>query len=403
MYNIVSLENGLENVQGFFCGAANVGMRTSPENSGMSDIDGDVAFIRSQTPCDISAVFTSNIFQAAPIKHFQKYPQDFQTDFVLINAKNANAMTGEKGIEDIDNIISTLSSKINVLNPVMSSTGVIGYRLPIDKITSAFDTLDFNASNSHKAARAIMTTDSFKKELAYKIELENGDSFNIAAICKGAGMINPAMATMLCFVITDANIPKSDMDELLIQGTEDSFNRISVDGDTSTNDTVMLLANKESAVYRKEAFKEALNKIMFELAMLILKDGEGANKLVAFEVKGAISEAEARKASMALSNSLLVKTALFGEDPNWGRIASTIGASGIACDESKLIIHYDDLLIYSNEFRELDKEREDKAYKIMEQESFKVTCDIGLGDASYTSYGCDLSYEYVKINAEYRT
>ncbi|MEA3433400.1 MAG: bifunctional glutamate N-acetyltransferase/amino-acid acetyltransferase ArgJ [Campylobacterota bacterium] len=403
MYNIVSLNNGLENVQGFFCGATNVGMRTNPANSSVSDIDGDVAFIRSHTPCDVSAVFTSNTFQAAPIKHFQKYPQDFQTDFVLINAKNANAMTGEKGIGDIDTIMSTLATKMDVLNPVMSSTGVIGYRLPIDKITSAFDTLDFSSSNSHQAARAIMTTDSFKKELAYKVELENGESFNIAAICKGAGMINPAMATMLCFVTTDADIPKSDMDALLLQSTESSFNRISVDGDTSTNDTVMLLANKESAVYHKEAFKEALNKIMFELAMMILKDGEGANKLVAFEVKGAKSEEEARKASMALSNSLLVKTALFGEDPNWGRIASTIGASGIACDDSKLIIHYDDLLIYSNEFRELDKEREDKAYKIMKQESFKVTCDIGLGDASYTSYGCDLSYEYVKINAEYRT
>ncbi len=403
MYNIVSLENGLENVQGFFCGATNVGMRTNSANSGISDIDGDVAFIRSQTPCDISAVFTSNTFQAAPIKHYQKYPQGFQTDFILINAKNANAMTGEKGIEDIDTVMSALNTKIDVLNPVMSSTGVIGYRLPVNRITSAFDTLDFNANNSHKAARAIMTTDSFKKELAYRVELEDGESFNIAAICKGAGMINPAMATMLCFVTTDADIPKSDMDTLLIQSTEGSFNRISVDGDTSTNDTVMLLANKESTVYHKEAFKEALNKIMFELAMMILKDGEGANKLVAFEVKGAKSEEEAKKASMALSNSLLVKTALFGEDPNWGRIASTIGASGIACDESKLIIHYDDLLIYSNEFRELDTERENKAYKIMKQESFKVTCDIGLGNASYTSYGCDLSYEYVKINAEYRT
>ena len=403
MYNIVSLENGLENVQGFFCGATNVGMRTNPANSGVSDIDGDVAFIRSEVPCDISAVFTSNTFQAAPIKHFQKYPQDFQTDFVLINAKNANAMTGKKGIEDIDTIMSILSSKMDVLNPVMSSTGVIGYRLPIDKITSAFDTLDFSSSNSHQTARAIMTTDSFKKELAYRVELNNGESFNIAAICKGAGMINPAMATMLCFVTTDADIPKADMDELLTQSTENSFNRISVDGDTSTNDTVMLLANKESGVYHKEAFKEALNKIMFELAMMILKDGEGANKLVAFEVKGAKSEEEARKASMALSNSLLVKTALFGEDPNWGRIASTIGASGIACDEAKLTIHYDDLLIYSNAFRELDKAREDKAYDIMKQDQFKVTCEIGLGTGSYTSYGCDLSYEYVKINAEYRT
>ncbi len=403
MFKIIELENGLENVQGFFCGATNVGMRTNPANSGVSNIDGDVAFIRSELACDISAVFTSNTFQAAPIKHFQKYTQDFQTNFVLINAKNANAMTGKKGIEDIEDIMSTLSTKIDVLNPVMSSTGVIGYRLPIDKIVKAFDTLDFSDNNSHKAARAIMTTDSFKKELAYRVELDNGESFNIAAICKGAGMINPAMATMLCFITTDADIPKSDMDELLTQSTEGSFNRISVDGDTSTNDTVMLLSNKVSGNFDKEAFAEALNKIMFELAMMILKDGEGANKLVAFEVRGAKNQEEAKKASMALSNSLLVKTALFGEDPNWGRIASTIGASGIECDESKLVIHYDDLLIYSNEFRELDIEREDKAYKIMKQESFKVTCDIGLGNAAYTSYGCDLSYEYVKINAEYRT
>ncbi|MBD3790107.1 MAG: bifunctional glutamate N-acetyltransferase/amino-acid acetyltransferase ArgJ [Campylobacterales bacterium] len=401
MFKLSPLEGGLENVQGFYFGATNVGMRKKSPNE--DHVAGDVAFIRSEVPCDISAVFTTNVFQAAPIKHFQKYPKGFQTNFVLMNAKNANAMTGQKGIEDIDTIMSILSQKINVLNPVMSSTGVIGYRLPIDKITSAFDVLDFNARNSDQTARAIMTTDSFKKELAYKIELENGEAFHIAAVCKGAGMINPAMATMLCFIITDAAIPKTDMDELIKEGSENSFNRISVDGDTSTNDTVMLLANKQSGHYHKEAFKEALEKIMFELAMMILKDGEGANKLVAFEVKGAKTQEEAKKASMALSNSLLVKTALFGEDPNWGRIASTIGASGIACDDNTLTIHYDDLLIYSNEHRELDKAREEKAYQVMKQDSFKITCDLGLGHGAYTSYGCDLSYEYVKINAEYRT
>ena len=396
MSKIIELQNGLENVQGFYCGATNVGMRPDATQ-------GDVAFIRSEIPCDISAVFTSNTFQAAPIKHFQKYPKDFKTDFILMNAKNANAMTGEKGIEDIDTIMSILDTKTEVTNPIMSSTGVIGYRLPVEKITSAFDTLDFSASHSDKTARAIMTTDSFKKELAYKVELEDGNTFNIAAICKGAGMINPAMATMLCFIVTDADIPKADMDTLLAASTEQSFNRISVDGDTSTNDTVILLANQQSGSYDKKAFGEALSKIMFELAMMILRDGEGANKLVAFEVKGAKSLEEAKTASMALSNSLLVKTALFGEDPNWGRIASTIGASGITCDESKLTIHYDDLLIYSDAFRELDKARETQAYTIMKQEHFKVTCDIGLGDATYISYGCDLSYEYVKINAEYRT
>ena len=396
MFTLITKKNGLENVPGFYCGACNVGMR--PDKT-----QGDVAFIRSDVPCDIAAVFTTNTFQAAPIKHFQQYPQGFQTDFILMNAKNANAMTGEKGIEDIETIMTALSKKQAVTNPVMSSTGVIGYRLPVDKIITAFDHFDFQAKASDETARAIMTTDSFKKELAYTITLDDGSSFHIAAICKGAGMINPAMATMLCFIVTDAAIPKIDMDTLLTEATEHSFNRISVDGDTSTNDTVMLLTNQQSACYNKEAFTQALNKIMFELAMMILSDGEGANKLVAFEVKGAKNLEDAKTASKALSNSLLVKTALFGEDPNWGRIASTIGASGILCDEERLSIYYDTLLIYSPSCRELDKEREKKAYTIMKQAQFKVTCDIGIGNASYTSYGCDLSYDYVKINAEYRT
>ncbi len=404
MFKLFPIKNGLENVSGFFCDAVNVGMRTNPANSSdTSPVDGDVAFIRSETPCDVAAVFTTNHFQAAPIQHFQRYPEGFQTDFVLMNAKNANAMTGEKGIEDIDALFADLQTRIPLTNPVMSSTGVIGYRLDRDKISTAFDRFDYNAKASDKTARAIMTTDSFKKELCFEVELDNGETFHIAAICKGAGMINPAMATMLCFITTDAAIPPEEMKTALQDATEQSFNRISVDGDTSTNDTVLLLSNRKSGAYDAEAFREALNKITFELAMMILRDGEGANKLVAFEVKGAKTKEDAAKASRALSNSLLVKTALFGEDPNWGRIASTIGASGVTCDDKTLTIHYDNLLIYSNEFRELDSTREEKAYEIMKQESFKVTCDLGLGDAAYTSYGCDLSYDYVKINAEYRT
>jgi glutamate N-acetyltransferase / amino-acid N-acetyltransferase len=208
---------------------------------------------------------------------------------------------------------------------------------------------------------------------------------------------------MLCFIVTDAAIPKNDMDALLQEATADSFNKISVDGDTSTNDSAILLANKASGAYDRDAFKEALKKITFELAMMILRDGEGATKVVAFEVIGAKDNAQAQKAAVNLSNSLLVKTALFGEDPNWGRIASTIGASEIECDEEKLSIYYDDLLIYSSTQRELDKQREEQAYKIMKQESFKITCNLGIGSGNYTAYGCDLSYDYVKINAEYRT
>lgn len=403
MFKILPIKGGLANVEGFFCDGVNVGMKTNPANSGTSDIDGDVAFIRSDVPCDISAVFTTNRFAAAPIKHFQNYPKDFQSDFILINAKNANAMTGVEGIKDIEDILETLQTKITVTNPIMSSTGVIGYRLKKDLIKSAFDKFDYKAKNAYKCARAIMTTDSFEKELSFKVVLEDGQSFNIAAICKGAGMINPAMATMLCFVTTDANIPKEDMDALLAEATEQSFNTISVDGDTSTNDTLMLMANKKSGVYDKEAFQIALNRLTKELALMILKDGEGSNKVVAFEVTGAKDQEQARKASMALSNSLLVKTALFGEDPNWGRIASTIGASGVECSEALLVIKYDDLLIYSQEQPSLDERTEEKAFKIMKQDQFKISCHLGLGSGAFTSYGCDLSYDYVKINADYRT
>ncbi|MCH9814308.1 MAG: bifunctional glutamate N-acetyltransferase/amino-acid acetyltransferase ArgJ [Epsilonproteobacteria bacterium] len=403
MFNIYSLKDGLANVEGFFCDGVNVGMKTNPANAGVSDIDGDVAFIRSDVHCDVSALFTKNKFQAAPLKHYQQYPKDFQTNFLLINAKNANAMTGAKGIEDIEDIMQVLSSKINLHNPLMSSTGVIGYRLNKELICSAFDKFDFHAKNSYKTARAIMTTDSFEKELCFKVVLEDQSTFHIAAVCKGAGMINPAMATMLCFITTDANIPKADMNTLLEEAVNQSFNTISVDGDTSTNDTVMLLANKKSGAYHKEAFKTALDRITKELALQILKDGEGSNKVVAFEVKGAKNDQEAEKASKALSNSLLVKTALFGEDPNWGRIASTIGASEISCDEAKLVIKYDDLLIYSKERPSLDSETESKAFKIMKQDQYKISCDLGLGDGYFLSYGCDLSYEYIKINADYRT
>lgn len=395
MFNIFPMKNGLENVEGFYFDGISAGLK---KNDAL-----DMAFIRSDAPCDIEAVFTTNKFQAAPLRHYQKYPKDFKTNFILINAKNANAMTGEAGIQDIDAIFDVLKTKIAIENPIMSSTGVIGYRLPKEKITASFDKFDFYARSSENASKAIMTTDSFSKELALKVELEDGNSFHIAGICKGAGMINPAMATMLCFIITDADIPKKNMNTQLVRAADKTFNAVSVDGDTSTNDTVLLLTNRKSGAYDQEAFQIALEKLMHHMALEILRDGEGANKVVAFEVKGAKTREDAVKASKALSNSLLVKTALFGEDPNWGRIASTIGASGCACSEESLIIKYDNLLIYSKEQPSLNEKTEQKAFKIMKQDSFKISCDLGMGDHAYTSYGCDLSYEYVKINADYRT
>ncbi|WP_419254213.1 bifunctional glutamate N-acetyltransferase/amino-acid acetyltransferase ArgJ [Campylobacter fetus] len=395
MFNLISLKNGLENVEGFYFGGVNAGFKTNGDN--------DLGFIRSDEPVMVSAIFTSNKFQAAPIKHFKKYGKNFKTNFVLLNSKNANAMTGKAGIDDIDDIFKELGKKLNLINPIMSSTGVIGYRLKKDKIIEAANKFDLISRNSDATAQAIMTTDSFKKEIAFRIELEDGKSFNIACICKGAGMINPAFATMLCFILTDANIPQKDMDELLKSCVEESFNAISVDGDTSTNDTLMLLSSQKSGVYDKDAFKFALETITKTMALNLVKDGEGSTKVVAFEVNGAKNYDEAQKAAKALSNSLLVKTAIFGEDPNWGRIASTIGASGIECDEEKLIIYYDDVLVFDKNNPELDQEREIKAHNVMKKNSYKISCFLGIADAKFTAYGCDLGHTYVKINADYRS
>lgn len=392
MFDIISLKNGLENVKGFYFGGVSVGFKKDGKN--------DFGFIRSDETFLVSRVFTTNKFRAAPIEHALKYGKNFSSNFILLNSKNANAMTGKGGIDDIDEILSNIP--LNLINPMMSSTGVIGERLKKDKLIEAISKFDFNSKDSNSVAEAIMTTDSFKKELAFRVELENGESFNIAAICKGAGMIEPCMATMLCYILTDAKISQSDMDELLSGAVRQSFNAISVDGDTSTNDTVMLFSSGKNA-YNKEAFKTALDMITLNLALMIVKDGEGSKKVVAYEISGAKSDDEAQIIAKKLSNSLLVKTALHGEDPNWGRIASTIGASGMECDAKTLSIYYDDVLVYDKDHTELDKDREAKAHKVMMKDSFKIRCDLGVGKGKFTAYGCDLGHTYVDINSSYRS
>jgi glutamate N-acetyltransferase/amino-acid N-acetyltransferase len=216
-------------------------------------------------------------------------------------------------------------------------------------------------------------------------------------------MINPALATMLCFITTDADAQSTAMQTILDDVVTRTFNAISVDGDTSTNDTVLVLSNRKSGVWHEAAFKEALEQIMLHLAKLMAKDGEGATKLVTYKITGALNDVEAETAAKALSNSLLMKTALFGEDPNWGRVASTIGASGIACDEKLLSISFDDLCVYDKGHIAFNAQMEVSAAAVMKQSEFTISCDIGLAEGSFTAYGCDLGYEYVKINADYRT
>lgn len=393
MFTIMPIKGFIDDIDGFYCDGIHAGLKPNGNN--------DLGFIYTKEACNVKAVFTKNKFQAAPLKHFQNYGENFQTNFVLINSKNANAMTGSKGLEDIDNIFSQLDFEL--INPIMSSTGVIGNRLPIEKLVNGAKSFDLNAKNGENLSRAIMTTDAYPKTCLYEVKLEDGSSFKIGAVAKGAGMINPNLATMLCFVCTDANVPFEDMQESLLTNSQTTFNAISVDGDTSTNDTVMLLANAKSNSYNKEAFFEALRLVMHDMAMLMVADGEGAKKVAAFEVINAANNEEAEIAAKALSNSLLVKTALFGEDPNFGRIASTIGASQITCDEEKLVISYNDVIVFNKGEITFTPEVEEKAGQVLQNDKYKVICDLGLGEGTFTAYGCDLGYEYVKINADYRT
>jgi len=393
MFSIFPTKGTISDIDGFYCDGINAGLKA---NDAL-----DMGFIYSDTLCDVEAVFTLNKFQAAPLKHYQLYPKDFQTNFVLINSKNANALTGQAGIDDISTLFNALN--FEVTNPIMSSTGVIGNKLPMEKLIKGANSFDLTQKNADNLAKAIMTTDAYEKKCFYEVKLDDGSTFKIGAVAKGAGMINPNLATMLCFICTDAKIPKEDMKELLEINSHSTFNAISVDGDTSTNDTVMLLSNKKSNSYDKEAFKEALRLVMHDMAMLMVADGEGAKKAVAFEVKNAASVEEAETAAKALSNSLLVKTALFGEDPNFGRIASTIGASRVTSDETKLVILYNDVIVYNKGEFCFTPDIEDKAGKVLQNKEFKVICDLGVGKSSFTAWGCDLGYEYVKINADYRT
>ncbi len=395
MFTTLSIDGGICAPDGFFADGISAGLKPDGQR--------DLAFIHSDTLCSVEALFTENRFQAAPILHFKKEGID-TTDFVLINSKNANAMTGDAGVDDIYEILEHAKSRFgNISNPVMSSTGVIGVRLPKEKIMEGMDSFDLSRKSPDAAAKAIMTTDSYDKQVAFEVVLQSGDSFKIGAMAKGAGMINPALATMLCFITTDAAVPSDEMAPLLRECAETTFNAISVDGDTSTNDTVMLLCNQKSGIYNREAFLFALQKVMHELALKIVADGEGASKCVAFRVTGAANREEAAAAAKALSNSLLVKTALYGEDPNWGRIASTIGASGVECDPKTLTITFGNVTVYREGEILFDAETEAKAAEVMKKSSFSIHCDLGVADGSFTAYGCDLGYEYVKINADYRT
>ena len=368
-----------------------------------------------------SAVFTSNKVVAAPVSYTKKAIKNGFISAVFVNSGNANCFTGQKGFEDCETLVELVSRDLKIPKDeiAIASTGVIGREMPIDIISKvayeSISKLGDKPENSLAAARAIMTTDTFPKECACEVTLTTGETVRIAGITKGSGMIAPNMGTMLSFIVSDAVIPAKDIKKALKQAADVSFNMIVVDGDESTNDTCLMLANGASGVeVVKDGkidpnFQEALNYLCIDLAKKMARDGEGATKFIEANVCGAKDDNDAKLAAKSIISSSLFKSAVFGGDPNWGRIVSAIGYSG--CDLNPDIVTIaiadgeDEVdLVRSGEILAFeDTPYLERAEKIMQSKSVTVNIDMDLGDGKATAWGCDLTYDYVKINAEYTT
>jgi glutamate N-acetyltransferase/amino-acid N-acetyltransferase len=371
----------------------------------------DLALIFSEFPCISAGTFTLNKVKAPPLLLTQsivKTNQEIRA--ILVNSGNANACTGDDGYNDALQMQKWCADnlKVNPLEVLVSSTGVIGQRLPMDNVKKGIEQISplINYNGGFDAAEAIMTTDTKIKSFAVKLDLTKG-SVVIGGICKGSGMIAPNMATMLAFLSTDAIIEKYLLQEFLSEAVKITFNKISVDGETSTNDMVILLANGASKIkIEKDSkdsflFKEALVSLCKEMAKSIVSDGEGATKLVTINVKNAKSLEDADLVGKSIANSSLVKTAIHGADANWGRILSAAGQSGADIDPSKVSISFDELPVLLPNYKlKLD---EKSAAKILSKPEFKIEIDLGMGKQNSTWWTCDLSEEYVSINADYRT
>jgi glutamate N-acetyltransferase / amino-acid N-acetyltransferase len=376
----------------------------------------DLALVVSDTPAAAGAMFTQNKVQAAPVlvckEHLQKTGGVVRA--IVVNSGCANACTGDVGVADARAMAAETARLVGcpVEQVLVASTGVIGVNLPMDKLRSgiplAFEALS-DAQGPH-AAQAIMTTDPFPKESCTTI-MVGGRTVTIGGMAKGSGMIGPDMApalphaTMLAFVTTDAAVPQPLLSRALAEVVDDTFNAITVDGDTSTNDTVILLANGASGATIGDAeyaaFARALRAVCLELALGIVRGGEGATKLVTVDVTGAATAEEARRTAKAIATSLLVKTAIHGGDPNWGRLIAVAGRAGVTFNPARARVTIGPIVLFE-QGRPFD-ERASSAAEYLRRNEVTVAVDLGAGDAKSTVYTCDLSAEYVRINAEYRT
>jgi len=375
----------------------------------------DLALIYSEVPAVVAAVFTTNKIKAAPVLIDIQRIKKGLCQAVLINSGNANACTGKKGMEDAARMAAAVEDALGIKKglAMVSSTGVIGQGLPIDRIEKGIPKLvsSLLSKGWNDAVNAIMTTDAFPKVAFEKCRI-GGKEITVLGIAKGAGMICPNMATMLAFIATDAAVERKALQAALKTAVDKSFNSITVDGDTSTNDTVLLLANGKAGNKKLRApnsdprtFYQMLEKVCQSLAKMIVMDGEGATKLLEFNVSGAKTDKDAKKVAETVANSPLVKTAFFGEDANWGRIIAAIGRSGADVKEEKINIYFNDIavVIKGQKARGKGQEIERKAAKAVKEKEICIKIEMGLGKGKKTVWASDLSYDYVKINAAYRT
>jgi glutamate N-acetyltransferase/amino-acid N-acetyltransferase len=370
----------------------------------------DAGLLRSEPPARAFGAFTRNAAAAAPVLYCREtLAAGRPVACILVNSGNANAATGARGYQDLLDSVTQLTSALPVDGAVLvSSTGVIGEPLPMDALRRGIGTLARGAGEA-PFHQAIMTTDTFAKTAEKSLRLggPNGREVRLGGASKGAGMICPNMATMLAYLTTDIDLP-GDYRPVFLDAVNRSFNSISVDGDMSTNDTAILLANGASGVRYadlgaadKAAFDAALREVMGDLARAIVRDGEGATKLIAVEVVGAVSESDAQAVGRAVSNSPLVKTAFFGGDANWGRVLAAAGYSGAALEMDKLALEFCGVKVFEGGLP-LPRDEEDLARRMKDAE-VSVRLDLGLGSAAWTYWTCDLSYDYVKINGSYRS
>lgn len=378
----------------------------------------DMAMIFSEAPATYAGAFTKNKVKAAPVLWDESLlNQNSKISAVVINAGVANAATGAEGLQDAEETADYTAKKLSVdkTNVLVASTGVIGMRLPLDKLKNGIDAMTKTLSNDvemgHLASKAIMTTDTVEKEAALSLEI-GGKQVTIAGMCKGSGMIHPNMGTMLSFITTDVDIDKALLQKAVLEIVNDTYNMISVDGDTSTNDSCMVLANglagnekirSENDDYIK--FKNALFEINSTLAKKIAEDGEGATKLMEVIINGASTKLDAKKIAKSVVTSNLTKAAIYGMDPNWGRIICAIGYAEADFVENKVDISFESefgKITLCENGRETNFD-EEKAKKIMSTDHIKIICDLKCGDYNATAYGCDLTHKYVDINASYRS